>query len=283
MYVELDHGRGAQPLYAQLANALQDYIELNKLNPGDKLPSETVLAADHGLSRSTVIKAFETLIDRGLVTRRQGKGTFVNARPMERQLPDLTGFSDHLRELGLTPRSELLSLEYYRPEASDRPSSAFDAEVVGPQPLVAIERVRLVGDHPVGLHRALIPQDVAELIDLTESTAARESFSLYESMARAGVFLTSGEESLRAINADKREADLLHVEEGAALIEVVRASRDQEGRLVEVVRARYLGTEYVYHFTFAPTNGGNHEESKRAGHSAGGGLAADHGLLGQRD
>ncbi len=74
MRVDLEHGRGEQPLYVQLANALQDFITLEKLKPGDVLPSETVLASENQLSRATVIKAFDPLNERGVVTRRQGKG-----------------------------------------------------------------------------------------------------------------------------------------------------------------------------------------------------------------
>ncbi|KRA24544.1 hypothetical protein ASD65_09025 [Microbacterium sp. Root61] len=280
MYVELEHGRGAQPLYVQLANALQDHIELAKLSPGDPLPSETVLARENRLSRATVIKAFDTLADRGLVTRRQGKGTFVNARPMERLLPELTSFSQHVHGLGLSPRSELLAFERFAAADPARPASAFDLESVGAEPLVQIERLRHVNDRPVGVHRALIPEDVADRIGVTEPVAARESFSLYESMRSGGIFLSSGDESLRAINAGARDAELLGVDEGTALIEVVRASRDQNGRLIEVVRARYLGTEYLYHITFAPTHGETHEESNRSSHRTGGGLAAGHRMLG---
>lgn len=278
MYIELEHGRGEQPLYVQLANALQDHIELSKLQPGDQLPSETVLARENRLSRATVIKAFDTLVDRGLVTRRQGKGTFVNARPMQRQLPELTSFSEHVHGLGLSPRSELLSFERFGATDPSRPATAFDLEPAGAQPLVQIERLRRVGDRPVGVHRALIPEDVVDRISVSEPIAARESFSLYESLRSGGVFLSSGDESLRAVNAGARDAELLGVEEGTALIEVVRASRDQEGRLIEVVRARYLGTEYVYHITFAPSYGGINEESNRAGHRTGGGLAARDGM-----
>lgn len=278
MYVELDHGRGEQPLYVQLANALQDHIELHKLAAGDQLPSETALARENRLSRATVIKAFDTLIDRGLVTRRQGKGTFVNARPMERQLPELTSFSEHVHGLGLTPRSELLSFDRLAPGHPDRPSTPFDDETSAPAPLVQIERLRHVGERPVGIHRALVPAAVADRINVSEQTAARENFSLYESLRRGGVFLSSGDESLRAINAGTRDAELLGVDEGTALIEVVRASRDQHGDLVEVVRARYLGTEYRYHITFAPQTGESHEEATRSGTRTGGGLAAADGL-----
>jgi len=282
MRVELDHGRGEQPLYVQLANALQNFITLEKLKPGDILPSEMVLANENQLSRATVIKAFDTLIDRGVVTRRQGKGTFVNARPMERQLPELTSFSEHVYGLGLAPGSTLLSFELIAADAPERPASAFDAEPSSQREgLVRVERLRTVGDDKVGIHRTLIPADVAERVGLTEPAAAHTDFSLYDSLRKAGVFLDSGEESLRAINADAHDAELLGVDEGTALIEVVRASRDASGRLIEVVRARYLGTQYRYHITFAPTSpGGTNEQTPRTGTRTGGGLAAAQRMFG---
>ncbi|MET4782963.1 GntR family transcriptional regulator [Glaciihabitans sp. UYNi722] len=271
MRVDLEHGRGEQPLYVQLANALQDFITLEKLKPGDILPSETVLASDNRLSRATVIKAFDTLIDRGIVTRQQGKGTFVNARPMERQLPQLNSFSEHVHGLGLAPGSTLLTLERYDEGMPGRPTSQFEDDM----PLVVIERLRTVGESAVGIHRTLVPADVADLIGLTEHAAARSDFSFYEALSKAGVHLNSGDESLRAINADARDSEILGVDEGVALIEIVRASRDTTGRLVEVVRARYLGTQYLYHITFAPTSpGGLHEETTSFGTRTGGGLAA---------
>ncbi len=286
MRVELDHARGGQPLYVQLALAIEAYIAREKLEPGTLLPSETVLAGENRLSRATVIKAFDTLVDKGVVTRRQGRGTFVNARPMERQLPDLTGFSEHVYGLGLAPGSTLLSFETISGTDVDRPTSAFDDETTHRgQDLVRIERLRTVGRETVGIQRALIPADVAESIGLTEHSASASGYSLYESMRQGGVYLTSGEESLRAINADAHDAELLGVDEGIALIEIVRASRDADGRLIEVVRARYLGTQYLYHITFAPqSHGGNLEENSRAGHRSGGGLAAaSDRLLGRDD
>lgn len=279
MRVELNHGRGAQPLYVQLADAIEAFIASERLKPGDLLPSETVLASENRLSRATVIKAFDTLIDRGVVMRRQGKGTFVSALPMERQLPQLNSFSEHVHGLGLTPGSTLLSFEHFAAGDPDRPVSAFDREPIGPdegdgQPLVLVERLRTVGSDPVGLHRTLVPADVAERIGLTEPNAARPDFSFYGALRQNGIYLSSGDETLRAINASAVDAELLGVEAGTALIEIVRASRDTEGRLVEVVRARYLGTQYLYHIAFAPTTPGeDHETTNRTGTRTGGGLA----------
>jgi GntR family transcriptional regulator len=272
MRIDLDATRGGVPLYLQLANALADVITLEQLRPGDQLPSENTLAADNRLSRATVIKAFDTLVERGLVTRRQGKGTFVNSRPMERELPELTGFSEHVHGLGQTPGASLLSYDTWAAGDPERPSSSFADD----EPLVGIERLRTVEGAPVGLHRTLLPADVVEAVGLDERTAAGERFSLYAALRAAGVHLSSGDETFRAINGDGRDAELLGVEEGTALIEIVRNSRDVDGRLVEVVRARYLGSHYLYRIAFAPTPpGGSHESSHSTAFRTGGGLAAD--------
>jgi GntR family transcriptional regulator len=271
MRVELEHGKGGLPLYLQLANALQDFITLEKLKPGDVLPSELTLASENQLSRATVIKAFDTLIDRGVVTRRQGKGTFVNAQPMQRELPKFTSFSEHVHGLGLTPGSSLLTFETLPARSPERPVTPYDDT----EELVLVERLRTVGDASVGIHRNIVPADIAERIGFTERNTARSDYSFYSALRDAGIHLVTGEETLRAINADARDAEILGVDEGVALIEIVRASRDTTGRLVEVVRARYLGTQYLYTISFAPTPpGGSHEETPRTAGRTGGGLAA---------
>jgi len=277
MRIDLDTSRGAAPLYLQVANAIEDVITLDRLRPGDLLPSENALASDNALSRATVIKAYDTLVERGAVTRRQGRGTFVTAKPMERLLPELTSFSEHVHGLGLTPGSTLLSFDVLDADSRDRPFAPFSAEAAGAtETVVQIERLRTVGGSPVGIHRTHLPTDIAERCGLTETTVAAPGFSLYRSLAEAGVHLDSAEESLRAINASASDAELLGVDERTALIEVVRASRDADGRLIEVVRARYLGSKYVYNIAFSsPLPGGHHEETHHIASHSGGGLAAD--------
>lgn len=258
MHLDLDHTRGGVPLYLQLANALGEVIAREGLKPGDQLPSETVLAADNTLSRATVIKAYDLLVERGQVVRRQGKGSFVTPRPLARHLPELTSFSEHVHGLGLTPSSSLLGFETYAAGAPGRPASPFEDSGV-----VVVERLRSVDGAPVGLHRLVVREDVAEAIDLTEATAAAGSFSLYSALQRHGIELTSAEESMQAVNASPEDAELLGVEPGTALIEVIRESRDASGRLIEHVRARYLGSTYIYRISFAPSSHGENHDLTR--------------------
>nr|WSY48848.1 PLP-dependent aminotransferase family protein [Streptomyces sp. NBC_00886] len=78
---------GGGPLAARLACAIEDAVRRNELAGGVALPSERRLAAMLDLSRSTVIRAFELLTERGTVRRIQGSGTFIADLPPER-IPD---------------------------------------------------------------------------------------------------------------------------------------------------------------------------------------------------
>jgi GntR family transcriptional regulator len=76
--VSVDHDAGT-PLWIQLASILRAQIQSGELRPGRIMPSETTLMQEHGLARGTVRKAIDALVDKGLVNRVQGRGTFVRA------------------------------------------------------------------------------------------------------------------------------------------------------------------------------------------------------------
>lgn len=66
------------PLYYQLREQFRSKILSGELKYGDKLPSETELCKQLNLSRSTVKQSYDGLVSDGLITRVQGKGTFVD-------------------------------------------------------------------------------------------------------------------------------------------------------------------------------------------------------------
>lgn len=61
-----------------VSEAIIRHIESGSLREGDRLPSEGDLAASHGVSVGTVQKALVQLVHSGLITREQGRGTFVS-------------------------------------------------------------------------------------------------------------------------------------------------------------------------------------------------------------
>jgi GntR family transcriptional regulator/MocR family aminotransferase len=82
--IALDAG-AAQPLNRQLYFAIREAILESRLQPGTRLPSSRALATDLGVSRNTVMAAFEQLLAEGYITGRVGAGSFVS-----RELPEET-------------------------------------------------------------------------------------------------------------------------------------------------------------------------------------------------
>jgi GntR family transcriptional regulator len=65
------------PLYCQLYARLKQEIEGGSRRPGEKLPSERQLAANHGISRLTARKAVQRLVHEGYVSAQRGSGSYV--------------------------------------------------------------------------------------------------------------------------------------------------------------------------------------------------------------
>ncbi len=69
------------PRYARLAAAILEAIDRKTLREGTRVPAERTLAAAVGVSRGTVVACFDHLTAAGVLTRRQGDGTYVAGRP----------------------------------------------------------------------------------------------------------------------------------------------------------------------------------------------------------
>jgi DNA-binding GntR family transcriptional regulator len=66
------------PPYLKIAADVEADIRSGRLAPGAALPSLNRLAQEYGVARNTVVRAMTVLKERGLVTTRQGWGTFVS-------------------------------------------------------------------------------------------------------------------------------------------------------------------------------------------------------------
>ena len=65
------------PLYEQVRNVLVERLRHGDWHPGDRLPTESVLAEELGVSLGTLRRAVELLVEEGALIRRQGAGTFA--------------------------------------------------------------------------------------------------------------------------------------------------------------------------------------------------------------
>ena len=79
------------PLYAQAEKVLEDLLVHRRYRVGDRIPPETDLVRSLGVSRATIRSAVGRLVDRGLLVRRQGSGTFLARLPERSNKPGHVG------------------------------------------------------------------------------------------------------------------------------------------------------------------------------------------------
>ncbi len=96
------------PLYHQLAEELAAQIRNGSLGPGERLPSEPELAKRHGIGRPTVRQATDLLVQRRLIERKRGSGTFVRPATERVDIFSLAGTLQSFRSSGLELRTKLL-------------------------------------------------------------------------------------------------------------------------------------------------------------------------------
>ncbi len=69
--------------YSTMVQELREAIAGNKLAMGDRVAGEVALSKDYGISVTSVRRGIEILVEEGLLTRRQGSGTYVSGKPAE--------------------------------------------------------------------------------------------------------------------------------------------------------------------------------------------------------
>src|SRR6266576_3919895 len=96
------------PLYERVESVLAAGIADGSLPPETQLPSEDGLVERFKVSRTTVRKAIQNLVERDVVDVRKGKGTFVTQPKITKQWTELPGFVEDMQAAGRTPTASLL-------------------------------------------------------------------------------------------------------------------------------------------------------------------------------
>jgi DNA-binding GntR family transcriptional regulator len=224
------------PLWFQVAQHFEAAIGSGALPQGALLDNEIVLAQRLGVSRPTMRRAMEQLVDQGLVVRRRGIGTRV-VQPRVRRPLELTSLHDDLAGTGQEPSTTVLRFE----------TLGAHAEVAGRlrieegEPVVCIERLRCARAQPIARMTNWLPAAV-----VTFEADALGVSGLYDLLRRSGVNLHSATQTVGARTATAAEARELGERRGSALLTAERETLDDHGTVVEFASHLYAASRYSF-------------------------------------
>src|SRR5258705_994542 len=215
---------GYRPLYRQVKELLMKRLGDGSWLPGQLLPSEAEIAAELGVSPGTVRKALDEMSAESLVVRRQGRGTFVARHDEERILFQFFRLMPDSGERRF-PEGRTLSIAVAK--ADDTVAAWLGIAPRGP--VIAIERIRLLNDRPCIHERIVLPRSLFPRIERKE--LPNNLYAFYS--AQYGVTIARGTERLKAVAANARQAELLHVKAGQAMLQVERVALSVDGTPAE--------------------------------------------------
>lgn len=226
-------------IYQQIADNIEEQIVSGELQSGDRIQSEREMSQELGVNRMTVRRAFNVLVERGLIDRRHGGGTYVTSPRIERLAGELFPFTLGIQKLGMTPGVKKIAFEQIPADESVAQVLAIPVSAL----VYYIYRVRFVNREPVLLEQFFVPVERFPNFDNHD----HENLSGYAIMdGEYGVRVVRAEQSLEPVVATSYEAELLNIQAGDPLMLERRLSFDEHGRPVEYGKDLYRGDKFKF-------------------------------------
>ncbi|AGI69713.1 GntR family transcriptional regulator [Octadecabacter antarcticus 307] len=228
-------GRGSR--YQQLQRHISTAILSGDLAPDDQLPPEREFAEIAQISRVTVRKAVSLLVADGLVEQRQGAGSFVRsaAPKLKQSLSSLVSFTENMLVRGMTSTSTVLLRGVFAPS----PREILALGLSSQDRVTRIDRLRRTDDVPMAIEFSSLPQDILPDPGKVET-------SLYAVLRKKGCAPTRAVQRVTAINLERREAELLKLPEGSAVLKIERTGYLATGRPIEFTSGLYRSDIYDF-------------------------------------
>lgn len=229
---------GPIPLYFQVASRIEAAIADGTVPPGTRIDNELDLADRLGLSRPTIRRAIQELVNKGLLVRRRGIGTQVVHGAVTRKM-ELTSLWEDLASSDQQPETRLLRHVV-------QPAGEVAASLgVGPDdPVLRLRRLRLANGTPLALMENYLPEPFTDL-----TPEALQEFGLYQLLRSRGITFRVAQQRIGARSATTEEAKLLEIGRHDAVLTMDRVAYDSAGAAVEFGHHAYRPDRYSFEVT----------------------------------
>jgi GntR family transcriptional regulator len=202
--------------------------------PGSQLPAEDHLVERFAVSRTTIRTAIQSLVARGLVQIRRGKGSFVTQPVITQELTELTGFVEDIQALGREASARVLD----RRLVAASETVARQLSLKRGAAVARIQRVRLADGIPLSFDETYLPQELGEKI-MADDLENQPIFWLLEQ--KYATPLLEAEYRLAAVASHGTVARALGIEAGGTIFLIERTTFSGNRRPVDYERLYYRG------------------------------------------
>lgn len=240
--MEIINKNSPLPLYYQLKENILKSLKNKEFKAGERLPAERELAEYHNISRMTVKKAVDILVDNGYLFRKQGSGTFVNDYQKSYSISPLMSFSQEMEKKDLNYTSKILAFNKIKnKEIGAKMNLKAEAE------LFHLERLRLIEKKPFLLENTFL--EFQQFKDLKKEELANTSlFKLIKN--KYNIQLTKAEAEVEPIIFDQQIAEKMRIKEGLLGLYIEQISKNKNQEIIEFTSAFYKNDNYKFKFKF---------------------------------
>jgi GntR family transcriptional regulator len=213
-----------RPLYLQVKDMLIQRIAVGAWKPGAAIPNEIELSRELGISVGTVRKALDEMESEHLISRRQGRGTFVIDQTSNEQAIRFNNIRD---PDGIRIASDTASCTIASAPANENEARLL--QLRSGEPVFRLHRIRTHNNVPLMVEESTVPQ--ARFPGLAQESDVSPSIVVLAH--RYGVLLGRAEEKLGVAAAKSADASALKVAEGTPLLTLDCVVYSIDGRPIE--------------------------------------------------
>ncbi len=240
-----------KPMYLQICELIRQKINSGEIAIGSRVWSESDIMEKFDVSRNTARKAIETLQNEGIVSRIQGKGSFVSQPMVNYGLQNLMSFSEETREKRLIPTSKVIAFTREHPDAT----RAENLKILEDDWVFRLERVRNADGNPIAYQIAFLSEKLCPGL-LNYDFAERSLYDVFETDYNH--VLSWQKTVIKPIVADDYLAGILKISPRTPLLYTESVTYLAGGTPIESSKNIYLSERYqftVLSHRFDPTRG----------------------------
>lgn len=225
------------PLYHRVLVTIREQIEDGTLNPGEQLPSEAQMCEEFGVSRGTLRRAIDELVQAKLIYKAHGVGTFVTESSIDLSLNALRGLVEELKAQGHDPEVRCL----HRAIQLATPVIAEALQIREGEPVVYLKRLISSDGDALALTETYYPYKLCSAL-----MEADPEVKIYEFLEQElGLKIDYAEQQITPAVASEEEAHTLSIPKDSLLFDMQWITYLDRGVPVFTGRSRLRADKYT--------------------------------------